>query len=109
MKVTAAAVAALVWFAVSEGSRMAAGVVFTGVVLVNVLFSIALLGRVHTVFAIVSEGSDDVTRYRRLIDAVSDLTPAAELLATLHGASNGCGSRSQLSHDQKRDRCRLDP
>ena len=76
---TAAAVAALVWFAVSEGSRMAAGLVFTGVVLANVLFSIALLGRVHTVFAIVIEGADDVTRYRQLIDAASDLTPAAEL------------------------------
>ncbi len=83
---TAAAVAALVWFAVSEGSRMAAGLVFTGVVLANVVFSIALLGRVHTVFAIVIEGADDVTRYRQLIDAASDLTPAAELLAALHGA-----------------------
>jgi ABC-type multidrug transport system fused ATPase/permease subunit len=81
---TAAAVATLSWFAVSEGSRMAAGLAFTGVVLLNVLFSIAFLGRVHTVFAIVSEGSEDVTRYRQLIDAAADLTPVAPYLAELH-------------------------
>jgi ABC-type multidrug transport system fused ATPase/permease subunit len=81
---TTAAVATLIWFAFSEESRMAAGLVFSGVVLVNVLFSIALLGRVHTVFAIVSEGSADVTRYRQLIDAAADLAPAAECLAALH-------------------------
>jgi ABC-type multidrug transport system fused ATPase/permease subunit len=81
---TAATVATLIWFAVSEGSRMAAGLAFTGVVLVNVLFSIAFLGRVHTVFAIVSEGSEDVTRYRQLIDAAADLTPVAQDLADVH-------------------------
>lgn len=81
---TAAAVAVIAWFALSEATRMAAGLACAGVVLVNVLFSIALLGRVHTVFAIVSEGSDDVARYRELIEAASDLAPAAEFLALLH-------------------------
>jgi hypothetical protein len=81
---TAAAVVTLVWFALSTGTRMAAGFAFAGVVLVNVLFSIALLGRVHSVFAIVSEGADDVSRYRRLIDAAADLAPSAPLLAALH-------------------------
>jgi len=83
---TAVAAAALVWFVVSEGSRMAAGLVFTGVVLVNILFSIALLGRVHTLFAMVNEGSDDATRYRQLIDGASDQTPVAGSLSELHGA-----------------------
>jgi DNA mismatch repair ATPase MutS len=53
-------------------------------VLLNVLFSIALLGRVHSVFAIVSEGSDDVTRYRQLIDAAAEQKPAAPDLVELH-------------------------
>ena len=89
---TALAVASLVWFAFSSGTRMAAGFTLAGVVLVNVLLSIVLLGRVHNVFAIVSEGADDVARYRELIDRAADLTaertadraPAAALLAALH-------------------------
>jgi ABC-type multidrug transport system fused ATPase/permease subunit len=84
---TAAAVASMDWFAFSTGTRMAAGYTLAGVVLVNVLFSIVLLGRVHNVFAIVSEGADDVARYRELIDRAAglaaDRAPAA-LLAELH-------------------------
>jgi ABC-type multidrug transport system fused ATPase/permease subunit len=82
---TAAAVAALVWFTVSEGSRMAAGFFLGGVVLVNIVVSIAILGRVHNVFAIVSEGAADVSRYRQLIDAACDFAPTAAYLCELHG------------------------
>lgn len=85
---TALAVASIIWFAFSTGTRMAAGFTLAGVVLVNVLFSIVLLGRVHNVFAIVSEGSDDVARYRELVDRAAELphdaVPTAPLLAALH-------------------------
>jgi ABC-type multidrug transport system fused ATPase/permease subunit len=85
---TALAVASMVWFAFSTGTRMAAGFTLAGVVLVNVLFSIVLLGRVHNVFAIVSEGADDVARYRELVDRAAglaaDRVPAPPLLAALH-------------------------
>jgi ABC-type multidrug transport system fused ATPase/permease subunit len=81
---TAAALISLLWFGVSTQTRMAAGFAFAGVLLVNVIFSIVFLGRVHTVFAVVSEGADDVSRYRRLIDTASRLTPRADLLLALH-------------------------
>jgi MutS domain V len=84
---TAAAVAIMVWFALSTTTRQAAGFTLAGLLLVNVIFSIALLGRVHNVFAIVSEGADDVGRYRELIDRSIELagsTATAPLLAALH-------------------------
>jgi ABC-type multidrug transport system fused ATPase/permease subunit len=85
---TALAVASMVWFAFSTGTRMAAGFTLAGVVLVNVLFSVVLLGRVHNVFAIVSEGADDVARYRELVERAAglaaDRAPAPPLLAALH-------------------------
>ncbi len=74
---TTAAVAALLWFTVTEGDRMAAGLVLTSAIFLNIVFSIACLGRVHTVFAVVSDGAEAVARYRRLIDAACELSPAS--------------------------------
>jgi ABC-type multidrug transport system fused ATPase/permease subunit len=81
---TTAAVAALLWFTVSEGDRMTAGLVLTGAIFLNIVFSIAFLGRIHTVFAVVSDGAEAVARYRRLIDAACELTPAGAELVELH-------------------------
>ena len=81
---TAAAVVALLWFTVTEGDRMTAGLVLTGMIFLNIVFSIAFLGRVHTVFAVVSDGAEAVARYRRLIDAACELTPTSAELAELH-------------------------
>ena len=55
---TTAAVAALLWFTVAEGDRMAAGLFLTGRIFLNIVFSIAFLGRIHTVFAVVSDGAE---------------------------------------------------
>ncbi len=80
---TTAAVAALLWFTVTDGDRMTAGLVLTGLIFLNIVFSIAFLGRVHTVFAVVSDGAEAVARYRRLIDAACELTPASAELVEL--------------------------
>jgi len=80
---TAAAVLAIVWFAFANVSRPVPGFILASLALVNLIFSVAFLGRVHTLFAIVAEGADDVGRYRRLIEAAADFAPAARDLVGL--------------------------
>jgi len=81
---TAVSVGSLAWLILSETDRTVPGFVFTGAVGANLLFSIGLLGRVHTLFGVVSEGANDATRYRKLIDAGADLSPSTAGLAELH-------------------------
>lgn len=80
---TAAAIVAIVWFAFANESRPVPGFILVALVLVNLIFSVAFLGRVHTLFAVVAEGADDVGRYRRLIEAAADITPMARDLVRL--------------------------
>jgi MutS domain V len=87
---TAAVIVVLAWLAFADSARVAAGFVITGLVLANVLLSIAFLGRVHTLFAIVVEGAGDVGRYRRLIDAAVDIVPVGpDLVALKETVSRG--------------------
>jgi hypothetical protein len=82
---TLAALVLLALLFISEADRTIAGVILTGIVGANVLISIALLGRIHSLFNVVTEGANDAARYRKLIEAAADFSPTCEQLAGLHG------------------------